>query len=120
METGGLSRNLGGHRGPREEGELLERIYVNGMKPKKLRRPIPGADRETGRNVTFVFHFTDPCKPEEDIASPDEVEKDHAPAGDGDAAVDLLQNGAPQEEIEGLIRRCGNVVFTHKHEIIDG
>ena len=104
---------------PEHDGELIERLYVKGMKPKKLCKPIPGADQLTGRDVKFVFHFTDPLKEKDDDAKPDDVE-DHASAGDGDAAADPMQNGAPQEEIEGFIRRCGNVVFTEKHEIIDG
>ena len=88
---------------PGKRGELIERMYVKGKKPKKLTKAIPDADPTLGRDVAFLYHFTDPTEENADTGVPD-GDEGPASAGDGDAAEDPLQNGAPQEEIEGFIR----------------
>ena len=104
---------------PETRGQLIERLYVKGIKPKKLSKAIPGVDPKVGKDVRFVYHFTDPQKKEEEQSDHDGA-GESASAGDGDAAETPPKDGAPQEEYEGFIKRCGNVVFTEKYEIIDG
>ena len=56
------------------------------------------------------------------VAPPQGGAQEHAvpDAGNGDVAGDAIDSSESSEKIEGFLRKCGNVIFTKTHEIIEG